>query len=217
MDGHDALVLAHVLLLAYWLGTDLGVFYVSYAVTDRALSPETRGRMARTLVALDLSPRICLVLMLPVGLTLAADLGLSPVRGGGLVLVWAAAAVWLAGVLAIHRTQAAGLVRADGLLRAVLAVVLVVAGIVSLGGQGPFTPGWLGVKVALFGVAIGCGLAIRVLLRPFGPALAAVLGGGATARDEAVLAGALARTRPLVLVIWAVLVVSAGLGIAQPA
>lgn len=216
MDAHEALLLAHVLLLVYWLGTDLGVFYVSYAVTDRSLAPETRGRMARALVALDLSPRICLVLMLPVGLTLAADLGLSPVQGRWLALAWVAAVVWLAVVLTVHRTHSVTLARADGAFRALLAAVLVVTGAASIPGAGPFTPGWLGVKVALFGVAIGCGLGIRLLLRPFGPALATVVGGRGTDADEAVVARALGRTRPLVLVIWGVLVVSAALGIAQP-
>lgn len=216
MDGHEALLLAHVLLLVYWLGTDLGVFYVSYAVVDRALAPETRGRMARTLVALDLSPRICLVVMLPVGLTLAADLGLSPVREGWLVLAWVASLAWLGAVLAIHRTHSAALARADGVFRAVLAAALVVAGVLSLGGNGPFVPGWLGAKVTLYGLAVACGLGIRLVLRPFGPALAAVVGGRGTAADEAAVSGALARSRPLVLVIWAALVLSAGLGIAQP-
>ena len=44
---------------------------------------------------IDLVPRSCLILMFPVGLTLADSLGLSPVSGTWLWLVWIAFLAWL--------------------------------------------------------------------------------------------------------------------------
>lgn len=44
---YDAAVVLHLLLLTYWLGTDLGVFYVSRFVLCPDLSSETRGITAR--------------------------------------------------------------------------------------------------------------------------------------------------------------------------
>lgn len=216
MSGHEFWVLVHVLLLVYWLGTDLGVFYVSFRVLDRDLLPATRAAMARVLLALDLAPRVCLVLMLPVGLTLAAGLRLSPIQGPWLIAVWLASLVWLAVVLAIHRTHSAPLTLADGWFRALLAVVLLGAAMTSLAGAGPFATGWLALKVALFAVAVACGLGIRLVLRPFGPALAALLAGEVSDDVEHALARSLRRTYPLVFGIWGAVLAAAALGIAQP-
>jgi hypothetical protein len=191
------------------------VFYASFLLLDRSLAPPARATAAKVLVALDLAPRVCLVLMLPSGLTLAGLLGLSPLRGAWLVLVWALALGWLAVVLSIHRAHgtAAGLTRADAWFRALLVVALLVVAATSLAGAGPLLSAKLAFKVALFAVAVACGLGIRLALRPFGPALAAVVGGTATEADERTLAATMRRSRPLVLVIWAAVLGAAALGV----
>jgi hypothetical protein len=217
VTAHAFWVLVHVLLLVYWLGADLGVFYASFLLLDRSLAPAARGAVARLLVALDLAPRVCLVLMLPSGLTLAGLLGLSPVRGGWLLLGWALALGWLAVVLALHQTHgsAAGgrLAVGDAWFRGLLVVVLVVVAATSLAGAGPLLSATVAWKVLLFAVAVACGLGIRLALRPFGPALAAVVAGTASEADERALATTMRRSRPLVLVIWAAVLAAAALGV----
>jgi len=71
---YDLLVLAHVILFAYWLGGDLGVFYASRFVSNPDLGREARKTAAAIMLAVDMSPRICMVLILPTGLHLAAIL-----------------------------------------------------------------------------------------------------------------------------------------------
>ena len=217
MSAHEFWIVVHVLLLTYWLGADLGVFYSARSVLNADLAPASRAAVARILVGLDLAPRICLVLMLPVGLTLAADLGLSPVRGVWLILVWAAALMWLALVLAVHRSETAtGLRSIDVALRLGVAAVLSVTAIASLAGVGPFVTAWLSLKVLAYAVAVACGIAIRFRLAPFGPALARLVVHGPSAEVEADLASSLKRSYPLVFTIWAALLAATALGVAQP-
>jgi hypothetical protein len=218
VTAHELLVLVHVLLFVYWLGTDLGVYYVSYRVLDRELAPATRGAMARVLLNLDLAPRICLVLTLPVGLTLASNLGAVPLGGAALGAIWVAALAWLGVVLSIHRAHgtAVRLTLGDGIFRGVLVVSLFGLVVWSLVTGGPLRTAWVPLKVGLFAIAVGCGLGIRILLRQFGPALGALLAGDTSPGVEETLSRSLARTRPLVLVIWACVVSAAALGIAKP-
>jgi hypothetical protein len=220
VSWHGFLIFLHVLLLAYWLGTDLGVFYSSRYILRRDLPVETRATIARILLALDLSPRICLVLTLPVGLSLAADLGLSPIRDGWLVAVWIAALAWLALVVTIYRAEespmSAVLRRLDLWLRLGLVAVLVVAVTVSLAGGRPFGASWLALKVGAYAVAVASGVGIRLVLRPFGPALRRLVTGGSSPETEAALARSLRGTYPLVLTIWAMLLLAALLGAVKP-
>ena len=65
-------LIIHVFLLVYWLGADLGVYYSSKFVVRRDLTNETRATVAKVMEAVDLSPRICLVLFLPSGISLMA-------------------------------------------------------------------------------------------------------------------------------------------------
>ena len=63
---------------------------------------------------------------------------------------------------------------------------------------------------------IGCGIMIRVLGKPIGPALRAILASGSTPELEAQVARGFSRTRPFVLAIWVLLVAAAWVGIAKP-
>ena len=98
------MLLLHVLLLTYWLGADLGVFYSSRYVLKPELGSEARATALKIMAWLDVSPRLCLVLFLPSGVTLMAldDYGRDIFLGWPLALVWVASAVWFGLVVADH-------------------------------------------------------------------------------------------------------------------
>ncbi len=76
---HSWAILLHIVLFAYWLGGDLGVFYSSRFILKPELSTEARGVAVKIMHVVDMSPRICLVLFLPSGITLmAATTGAGP-------------------------------------------------------------------------------------------------------------------------------------------
>ncbi|MEL7538615.1 MAG: hypothetical protein AAFM91_16325 [Pseudomonadota bacterium] len=213
---YQLLLLAHLLLFVYWLGGDLGVFYSSFVVVDQNRSVDARMTAARILVALDQVPRVCLILMLPVGVSLAARLGLVALPAGTLVAIWVAALAWLALVFSLHTSTNRALSVIDTAVRITLAVGAVALAAGALAGDGFTGAGWLAAKLGVFGLIVGCGLAIRRVFAPFGAAFARLANDGSSPDVEHAIRRALARARPLVLAIWVLLIAAAWLGLAKP-
>ena len=74
-------------------------------------------------------------------------------------------------------------------------------------------PYWVAIKLAIFGGLVACGLFVRIMLKPFGPAFAKVVQGNPDAADNEAIRSSLARVKPFVLAIWAGLIASAALGL----
>lgn len=207
------LQLGHLLCLVYWLGADVGVFYASYFVADDRLSPETRVTMATLLFALDQAPRICMPLILGFGVHLAWRLGALPLTAGWVVAIWLVCLAWLAMVITLHKLGSAAtrLTRFDLCFR--------VAIVVGLGGYSMFSlatnrlADWIALKLLVFAALVLFGLIVRLRLKPFGPAFAALVSGNPSDADNAAIRDSLARTRPFVIAIWAGLLINTALGL----
>lgn len=215
------LKLAHLLCFVYWLGADIGVFYASRHVCDPSLGREARATAAKIMGWVDMLPRYCLVLILPLGLTLAVRGGWWP--GGGPVAAasWLLALLWLALVVSLARrpppARLALLRRIDYGVRLAVILALGSAGLAGLAGAGPLAVPWLAGKALLFSALVASGLAVRLLAAPFGPAFAEVLASGSRPDLEATLSRAMARAKRVVVLIWVLLVAAAWLGLAKPA
>ena len=211
------LKLLHLLGFAYWLGGDLGVFYSSFTVANERLQPETRVLAAKTLFALDMVPRICMTMMLPLGVTLAAKMGALPVSVATLVFTWLICCAWLGWVAYQHwgGSDAAKrwLTKVDYTFRAAVIAALLASGLAALTGVAAGIPHWIALKLLIFAVMMACGFAVRVVIRPFGPAFAQLAAGEIDAAGNAAIRSSLGRTKPFVIVIWVGLIASAALGI----
>lgn len=216
MSAYALALVAHLLLFAYWLGGDVGVFYSSYVVGDPNRPVAARQAAAGILVWLDRIPRVCLILMLPASLSLATAMGLASWPHVVLAAVWAVATAWLVLLWRVEATHAAALSVIDGLIRVVVIATLAVLGVAALTGTGPITGPWLGIKLLLFALAIGCGLVIRRVFAPFGAAFARLGSEGSTPEIERAIDTSLQRTRPFVMVIWACLIAAAVVGVTKP-
>ncbi|MDA0369100.1 MAG: hypothetical protein O3C65_05025 [Proteobacteria bacterium] len=220
MDPQTIWIMIHVVLLVYWLGADISVFYCSLQIIKPANSRETRAAIAKVLGFVNAFPGIVSILMLPVGLMLASGKGLSPITGGWLALVWGLAAIWL--LISVSAASQRGTplgktyATIDLWIRYVLIAVLTIAALLSLTGGAPFTSNWLALKVLLFAFVLVCGLGIRFTFAKFGPAFGRFMAEGSTPETEAGLRGPVMRVKPWVLALWSGLVVMALLGIAQP-
>ncbi|MEV4679128.1 MULTISPECIES: hypothetical protein [Actinomadura] len=223
---HSWAILLHIVLFAYWLGGDLGVFYSSRFILKPELSTEARGVAVKIMHVVDMSPRICLVLFLPSGITLMAadELGRDVFGGRRLAVVWALALVWLWLVVADYRRRPGrygDLVhRTDLVVRgALIAGLLGAAGYTFLAEE-PFgvtsNPKWLAGKVAAYALCIAAGLMIRVKLKPFGAAWGTLLAKGSDPAVERDIRGAVQGSIPYVLAIWTLVVVAALLGVVKP-
>ncbi|HQZ78977.1 MAG TPA: hypothetical protein PK681_00005, partial [Steroidobacteraceae bacterium] len=59
-------------------------------------------------------------------------------------------------------------------------------------------------------------LVLRVLFQPYRPALQRIAAGGDNAIESAVMASALARARPIVFLIWLLVITAAAVGLWAP-
>lgn len=207
----------HVIGLAYWLGGDLGVFYSSYAVGNTKLPTAVRTAAAKTLFALDQAPRICMTLMLPLGLHLAWRLGAFDWSATVMTLIWIVCLAWLANVVYLHfGSGTAGkslLTTIDYWFRVLISATLIASGVASLASNLLSLPPFIAWKLIIFGTMIACGLMVRYKLRNFGPAFANLASGSPSDEDNRIINDSLGGTRPFVIAIWLGLFLSTALGL----
>lgn len=225
-DLHSFAIFLHIVLFAYWLGSDLGVFYSSKFVVNPEVSPKGRGIAMKVMHMVDLAPRVCLILMLPSGVTLmaASDFGRDLFMGWPLALAWIGGLSWLAIMLVSFfktPTKYAEVAhRADWVVRLTATFGLLAAGLYALIVAEPFgvetNPKWLAGKVIAYALCIGSGIMIRISLRPFGPAFGALMATGSTPEVERDISGAMRRAVPWVYSIWALVLLAALLGVVKP-
>ena len=217
MDAYLFLKLLHVVGFAYWLGADLGVFYSSYFVADAERSTDVRIATAKILFALDQAPRVCMTMMLPVGVHLTWEMGIFEFSGTTMALIWVACFAWLAMVITLHVSKPspgkAILTTVDFWFRLLLSSGLIILGAIAQFTDAMRMPHWAALKLLIFGVLIGCGLIVRIKLKPFAPAFANLAGGNVSDADNAAIRGSLAGTRPFVITIWVGLIASTAYGL----
>lgn len=226
-NGHSFAVLLHIVLFAYWLGGDVGVYYASRYIIKSEVGPEARAVSTKIMHGVDIAPRVSLVLILPSGITLMAWGPLGDdffVHGWLLALVWAAGLTWLVVSLIDYRGGDTAIARfsqkADLLVRYSLSAVLVGFGLYTIFATDPFgvetNPKWLGAKVVAYALCIFCGVMIRRQLVPFGPAFGKLVTAGSTPEVEKAILGSIKRCEPWVYGIWTLVLLAAALGVIKP-
>ncbi len=215
MEPNDFLKLLHVLTFVYWLGADLGVFYATRVAAGPRLAVDTRAALFKVMTWIDLIPRMMLILTFPVGAQLAAGLGISPIVGGWLWLVWIGAIAWAALLFAIHvRVRGApALAAADLYVRVAIVVALAAAAAASLRTGTPFAADWLSLKVLLFAGAVACGVGVRVTLKPLAGALERLGHEEENTDSVASMARAVRASTPFVAGLWILIVAAAFTGL----
>jgi hypothetical protein len=226
-NGHSFAVLLHIVLFAYWLGGDVGVYYASRYIIRSEVGPEARAVSTKIMHGVDIAPRVSLVLILPSGITLMAWGPLGDqffVQGWLLALVWVAGLAWLVVSLIDYRGGDTPIARfsqkADLLVRYSLSAVLVGIGLYTIFATDPFgvetNPKWLGAKVVAYALCIFSGVMIRRQLVPFGPAFGKLVTAGSTPEVEKAILGSIKRCEPWVYAIWTLVILAAAIGVIKP-
>jgi hypothetical protein len=207
----------HVLAFVFWLGTDLAVWYIGFYAVNRKLSAETRVTVIRILFALDMAPRICMTMMLAVGIHLSYRIGYLLVSPWVIYLTYLISLAWMSLVLYLHYGEKTRLQRVlrrlDFGFRLTLIAGLSTYAAISLSGLSGVSADFIAWKLLIFATIIACSLMVRMKLKPFGPAYHNLSGGAATQADEDAIEHSIAVTRPWMLVIWLGLLASAALGL----
>jgi hypothetical protein len=214
---------AHVLVVVYLLGADLGRLLLARAGALPGTSPETALAAARTVSTLGTVTGTALILILPAGISLAGALGVyRVVSPAWLAATWLVTGAWL--LLAAAADRAAtrplggeGLLLADGVARFVIGTGHLYDGAIAFAGTSQTVEaGWLAAKISLFGVLILLSIPVRRLgfaIRRQGALLARQPGDAVAARA---LRAALGGLSVPVLGGWALILAAAWAGVAKP-
>ena len=143
----------HILAMVYWLGGEWGVFQTSYKVVNQALPLEERRRHMDTAYRIDILARTGIISLLPLGLHMGYLWGFWGDRGAGagselLAIMWGVYAAWFGVTWGAFFTRGKpiwGLLSGiEDWTRYLLIPTLLIAGIGSLLGYGPFLAGdWM--------------------------------------------------------------------------
>ena len=212
------LSLLHVLVFVYWLGGDLGAFYASRYLTRPGVNADRRLLAATMVGDVDMAPRSALILAFPTGLALAEAKGWTALGWAPVAAVASVALLWLGLAWQRHLAHGQGspLFRLIDLgLRWLLVAVLIGGAVAGAAGFVPL-PLFLVVKCAALAGCVLLGLLIRRTLVPLGPALGALAKPGDPSEAERIVADTLARARPQVKAIWALLLLAAFFGLLTP-
>ena len=210
----------HILILVFWLGTDLGVMLGGRKSKDPALSLESRTVALQLALKLDVIPRIMAALALPIGMLLARHLGLVQIGNPGMALMWLVAFGWIAINFATGASHgkpiAATLQKLQWSYVIVLGGALLGTAIWSWTGSGPFAAGWLAAKVALYGVICWLAIGIDWAFGPAVKAFAKITSDGSTAELERAYSASVDNSIRFVLGLYLCLLIIGWLGVAKP-
>jgi len=219
MTPYEFFLLSHLILFAYWLGGDLGVFYSSGFVVDSSLSRESRLVAAKIMLGCDLVPRVCMSLMLTVGGVLSAYIGIEH-ASWQLVAIVLLGPLWLSMVLVLHfrhnATYIPLLTKIDFLFRVFLIGAIVLSCLYTYATGRLSDAPWLIAKLLAFAFLVFCGLMIRIKIKGFSETYVKILQDNFNETDNQIMRVSLSQVRPWVVTIWLVLILEAYLGVAKP-
>lgn len=215
------LVVVHVLLFAYWLGADWGVYVTARYVADPELSLEERRRFLQAAFRIDLLPRISFTMLLPVGMQMAVYYGTWPFYYLLVPTVWICAIAWMALNIAGYLrtgTPAGDRIRGwDQKVRSVMAPVLIAIGMWSIATGFPVAPLFIALKITVFGVMVIVGLVLRTIMKDWAVGFRRIAAEGPSSAVDKLFAGSLRRARYIAFLMWSLSGVMAMLGVVKPA
>jgi hypothetical protein len=167
----EVLLVAHIVVLGYWLGSEF-VINSGYRYVCRAASMpfDERNKLMNHVLDVDQHVRYALVLQVGLGFTLAALYGYVPGGTSTALFTSLITAIWFAFVEIIHHKREGALGARLGLVDRIIRYLLMIG----LGGLGlsaliadSTLPPWLGWKLILFCGVILCGVGIRYSIIDF--------------------------------------------------
>ncbi|MCY3604396.1 MAG: hypothetical protein OXH45_01425 [Gammaproteobacteria bacterium] len=149
----------HVLVFAVIVGIELPALYALRMAGGPSGNQATRSMAVRVKRYADAVSAIMLVLLLPLGVQIAADLGVYTLMSSSwLIATWVVGLVWLAIALMSELTGASTwaqrIYKSECVLRIVIGLGNVYDAVVGFTGDGMIQTNWLAAKVLLFGLIL---------------------------------------------------------------
>lgn len=218
---YENIVFIHLLLFVFWLGGDIGVFILGQqSRRSDVYSLSERMTLLKVLTMVDMAPRTCIALMVPVSLTLANAGGWWQVPTFMLAGGWAVGAALLIASWTVFldhgSAKAAVAKKIDFWLQVAMALFYGTVAVSSLAGKGPIADSWLATKTMLYALIFATAIMIDISYRPIGPALQKLMSDDSNAEAEAFVLSIQNRTRKWVLTIYGLLFVIGYIGTVKP-
>ncbi len=151
---HNFQIFLHIVLFALWLGSSVTILVMVCWLHTRGDASGERKMALSSLSYLVRVPKTVFILMLPMGLQLASNLGLIELANESTIGVWIFAIIWLAidwiGAPNRQTTTAQALRIVERVLQAAFVVVLGGAGVLSLLSGTPVDASWLATKMIIY-------------------------------------------------------------------
>jgi len=151
---HHFQIFLHIVLFALWLGSSVTILVMVCWLNMHGDESSERKMGLSSLKYLVRVPKTVFILMLPMGLQLASNLGLITLANESTIGVWIFAIVWL-GIDWIgapnRQTSTAQAMRVvERVIQAAFVVVLGGAGVLSLLSGAPVEASWLATKMVIY-------------------------------------------------------------------
>ena len=202
----DSLLVAHIAVLGYWLGSELVINstyrYVSY---HGEMPFAHRDRLMAHVMNVDQHVRYALVLQAGLGTTLGLRLGYLPGGEGLAVVAGVITVAWLVFVEAVHRLRQAAigarLGAVDRGIRYALMALLVGIWSMAIAGNLDLQP-WLAWKLLCFAGVMACGVGIRLWIMKFFRVWKEVEHEGSSAAQEQLIQKIYVRSTSVLVGLW---------------
>ncbi len=216
----QVLLVMHIAVLGYWLGSELVINstyrYVAYG-SDMPFAE--RSRLMEHVMHVDQHVRYALVLQVGLGFALAAYYGYLPGGEASALAAGLFAALWLGFVEVTHRARhsrlGARLGTIDRVSRYVLMALFVAIALGLIGG-GWGMPFWLRVKLALFAGVMASGIGIRLALISHFRTWALMAEQGVTDERNAIIRRTYVKATSVLLVLWLFIIAIVAISIWKP-
>ena len=217
MTSNPLLAFLHILLMVFWIGTDIGVFIAGFYLMDARLSIPQRQTAIGLGMVIDRFPRLCFVALLPVGVQMAVQMHALNLPGSVVLAMWSAAVVWLSASLWPMFRPSSPLNRLthgfERMMQVLTIAILIGGATVMLAGSGP---GWLAVKLLMFAVACAAVIPLELAFAAPMAAFGEICAEGTTPERETRLRHGMYWTYVWVLTIYVAVLAAAYLGVAKP-
>jgi hypothetical protein len=220
--SYSLVLWAHVLVMGYWLGSELVINALThYIARTTTLSGVERMRLWDFLLDVDQHVRNAMIMSVPLGFTLAAQLGLVPIKSAWMWALWIVSAIWFWFMWMVHwrRKSPSGPTWAkwDWRFRYPLIAFFAGSGVLSLATGWPYPTPWLAGKVLLFAGAMICGIFVRYYIREaYRSALPAIASDRTTNEDNAEFQLLMVKGTWVLVVLWVLLFTIGALGALKP-
>ena len=216
METYSLMVLFHIFLLVFWLGTDLGVLFAAKMSERSDLSAETRMTLVQLAMVLDRLPRTALILILPSGLTMASSLQMIELSSLVLTAVWVLALIWAIIMWLGFLNPESKYEKNSHLINFGVQLVLVFALGYLLFIWWATLPFWLSMKLLMLTLVFVCGLALDISFKPAVDAFKDIIIKGANQERDTAYVKAIAPVYLWVFAIYALVIAAACFGVVKP-